>query len=228
MRASRYLPQNTCSTCPLKKSSNEKLSENALVTVGLSHLSPGISARLTTLAISAQGANLPRISLALKALANELLALAEREAQADESRLFLSLARCWALAEAIRLSGEATNPALIDVSRSQYVDVPEMELCGVGAYPWQTRSGYRGLTLLFWSSNTREFLSWSEARPVAQKFDPRWRFFADGPWNGAQSPHQDLIDSVLTEPMLLASVRPRIAERKSSSLCRRPGYGRSE
>jgi plasmid stabilization system protein ParE len=160
------------------------------VAVGLSHLSSGIGARLTTLAISAQGANLPRISLALKALADEVRALQEREAQADESRLFLSLARCWALADATRRSGDATDPGLVGISRSQYVDVPEIELCGVGAYPWQTRSGYRGLTLLFWSNKTREFLSWSEARPRAQQFDPRQRFFADGPWDGAQSPRQ--------------------------------------
>lgn len=160
------------------------------VAVGLSHLSSGIGARLTTLAISAQGANLPRISLALKALADEVRALQQREAQADESRLFLSLARCWALADATRGNGDAIDPGLLGVSRSQYVDVPEIELCGVGAYPWQTRSGYRGLTLLFWSNKTREFLSWSEARPRTQQFAPRQRFFADGPWDGAQSPRQ--------------------------------------
>jgi hypothetical protein len=182
------------------------------VTVGLSHLSSGISARLTTLAVSAQGANLPRISLALKALADEVRALAEREAQADESRLFLSLARCWTLADAIRHGRDATDPALVGVSRSQYVDVPEMELCGIGAYPWQTRSGYRGLTLLFWSNKTREFLSWTEARPIVQQFDPRQRFFADGPWDGAQSPRQ-----VASSDILLRSARRTAAGRISGS-----------
>ena len=182
------------------------------VTVGLSHLSLGISARFTTLAVSAQGASLPRISLALRSLADEVRALAEREGQADESRLFLSLARCWALAEAIRQGSDTTDPALIGVNRSQYVDVPEMELSGVGAYPWQTRSGYRGLTLLFWSNKTREFLSWSEARPAAQQFDPRQRFFADGPWDGAQSPRQ-----VASSDILLHGARRTAAGRISGS-----------
>lgn len=182
------------------------------VAVGLSHLSSGIGARLTTLAISAQGANLTRISLALKALADEVRALQEREAQADESRLFLSLARCWALADATRRSGDAADPGLVGVSRSQYVDVPEMELCGVGAYPWQTRSGYRGLTLLFWSNKTHEFLSWSEARPRAQQFDPRQRFFADGPWDGAQSPRQ-----VASSNIILRGARRTAAGRISGS-----------
>jgi hypothetical protein len=182
------------------------------VAVGLSHLSSGIGARLTTLAISAQAANLPRISLALKALADEVRALQEREAQADESRLFLSLVRCWTLADATRRAGDTADPGLVGVSRSQYVDVPEMELCGVGAYPWQTRSGYRGLTLLFWSNKTREFLSWSEARPRTQQFDPRQRFFADGPWDGAQSPRQ-----VASSNILLRGARRTAAGRISGS-----------
>jgi len=191
--------------------SAQELMEEA-VAVGLSHLSSGIGARLTTLAISAQGANLPRISLALKTLADEVRALQEREALADESRLFLSLARCWALADATRRGGDATDPGLVGVSRSLYVDVPEIELSGVGAYPWQTRSGYRGLTLLFWSNKTREFLSWSEARPRSQQFDPRQRFFADGPWDGAQSPRQ-----VASSNVVLRGARRTAAGRISGS-----------
>jgi hypothetical protein len=164
------------------------------VTVGLSHLSPNIAERLVTLAVSTQGANLPRVSLALKALSDEVYALARRNAQADEARLFLSAARVYALTEAIKRGGSLPDATLMGTTRSQYIDVPEMQVFGVGAYTWKTRSGYAGLTLLFWSNTTREFLSWSEARPqaqpAAQQFDPRQRFFAEGPWDGTQSPRQ--------------------------------------
>jgi hypothetical protein len=57
-------------------------------------------------------------------------------------------------------------------------------------YPWKTGSGYTGLTLLFWSNTSQEFLSWSEARPTSQGFDPRQRFYGEGPWDGAQNPRQ--------------------------------------
>lgn len=160
------------------------------VTVGLSHVSPNVADRLLTLAVSSQGANLPRISLSLKALSDEVRSLCNREAQADETRLFLTAARVYALSDAIKHSGAPPDPALIGTSRLQYVDVPEMEVLGVGASTWKTRSGYAGLTLLFWSNTTREFLSWSEARPAGQLFDPRQRFFAEGPWDGTQSPRQ--------------------------------------
>ena len=160
------------------------------VTVGLSHLSPSLADRLLTLAVSTQGANLPRISLALKSLSEEVRSLCNREAQGDEARLLLAAARLYALSDAIRHGGTSPDPDLVGTSRLQYVDVPEMEVRGVGAYRWKTRSGYAGLTLLFWSNTTNEFLSWSEARPAAQQFDPRQRFFAEGPWDGTQSPRQ--------------------------------------
>ena len=160
------------------------------VNVGLSHLSPSVAERFLTLAVSAQGANLPRISLALKALSDEVQSLCKREAQADEARLFLSMARIYALSDSIRRSGDLSDAALIGTSRLQYVEVPEMEVAGLGAYTWKTRSGYAGLTLLFWSNITHEFLSWSEARPVGQQFDPRQRFFGEGPWDGTQSARQ--------------------------------------
>jgi hypothetical protein len=169
--------------------STQSVIEDA-VTVGLSHLSPNVADRLLTLSVSSQGANLPRISLALKALSDEVQSLCKRDAQADEVRLFLSLARVYALSESIRRSGDLSDSALIGTSRLQYVDVPEMEVAGIGAYTWKTRSGYAGLTLLFWSNTTQEFLSWSEARPAGQQFDPRQRFFAEGPWDGTQSPKQ--------------------------------------
>ena len=170
--------------------SSAKMVLEDAITVGLSHVSPSTADRLLTLSVSAQGANLPRVSLALRTLSDEVNSLLRREARADESRLFLLAARVYALMEAIEKGPEDPSPEFAGVSRAQYVDVPEMELIGVGAYPWQTGSGYRGLTVLFWSSQTREFLSWSEARPANQQFDPRQRFFGEGPWEGSQSPRQ--------------------------------------
>jgi len=160
------------------------------VTVGLSHLSPAVVERLLTLAVSAQAANLPRVSLTLRSVSDEVRAILQREARADESRLLLSAASLYALIEASSRCDDATATTLAGVARRQYVEVPEIELLGVGAYPWKTGSGYRGLTVLFWSSQGREFLSWSAARPASQQFDPRQRFEADGPWDGAQSPRQ--------------------------------------
>ena len=160
------------------------------IKIGLSHASPVLIERLVTLAVSAQGANLPRVSLALKTVADEISSLLKREARADEARLLLLMARVYALMEAILRGGEIPKIELGGVSRAAYVDVPEIELFGVGAYTWKTGSGYEGLTVLFWSNQSKEFLSWAVARPATQKFDARQRFYGEGPWDGAQSPQQ--------------------------------------
>jgi hypothetical protein len=143
-----------------------------------------------TLAVSAQGANLPRVALALRTVSDEINSALQREARADEGRLLLAAARLSALMEAISVGGENPRIEFAGAHRAQYVDVPEIELSGVGAYIWEAGSGYGGLTVLFWSTQTQEFLSWSEARPAAQQFDPRQRFHGEGPWDGTQSPRQ--------------------------------------
>jgi hypothetical protein len=160
------------------------------IKIGLSHASPILVERLVTLAVSAQGANLPRVSLALKTVADEIDSLLKREARADEARLLLLMARVYAVMEAILRGGETPKTELAGVSRATYVDVPEIEFFGVGAYTWKTGSGYEGLTVLFWSNQSKEFLSWAAARPGTQKFDARQRFYGEGPWDGTQSPQQ--------------------------------------
>jgi len=160
------------------------------VSVGLSHASEVLVDRLVTLAVSAQGAQLPRVALALKTVADEVGSILRREARADESRLLVVIARVYALMDAIRSGGDNQPIELTGAARGQYVEVPEIELAGVGAYPWATGSGYVGLTVLFWSAATSEFLSWSYARPEIQRADARQRFYNEGPWDGVQSPQQ--------------------------------------
>jgi hypothetical protein len=182
------------------------------VTVGLSHASPIVVERLATLAVSAQGANLPRVSLALKTVGDEVTSILQREARADEARLLLMMARVYALMEAIRTGVEKPRIELTGAHRAQYVDVPEIDLSGLGAYTWKTGSGFTGLTVLFWSNQSKEFLSWSEARPGTQQFDARQRFLADGPWDGVQSPRQ-----AASSNLKLRNARRTVGGRLSSS-----------
>ncbi len=160
------------------------------VAVGLTHVSEALAQRLITLAVSAQGAQMPRVSMSLKTVADEVKSILRREARANEARLLLLISRVYALMEAIRAGGDNQGSELAGSFRAQYVEVSEIELAGVGAYTWQTGSGYVGLTVLFWSNSSKEFLSWSYARPEIQRVDARQRFFGEGPWEGTQSPQQ--------------------------------------
>jgi hypothetical protein len=214
------------------------------VAVGLSHVSQILAERLVTLAVSAQGAYLPRVSLALKTVADEVRSILRREARADEDRLLTLIARVYALLDAIRSGSEQAKLELAGSSRGLYVEVPEMDLAGVGAYTWQTGSGYVGLTVLFWANLSKEFLSWSYARPEMQRIDARQRFYGEGPWEGTQSPQQvatstlklrnggrtaqgRLSSSTKTTALVLGTTDPEgldFAERAFTSWTRLRGY----
>ena len=182
------------------------------VAVGLSHPSQVLAERMITLAVSAQSAQLPRVALALRTVGDEVRSLLQREARADEDRLLMLIARLYALMDAIRTGDDQRTMALAGSSRGQYVEVPELNLAGVGAYTWQTGSGYVGLTVLFWSNQNKEFLSWSYARPEIQRVDARQRFYGEGPWEGTQSPQQ-----VAASTLKLRNGRRSINGRLSSS-----------
>ena len=160
------------------------------VSIGLSHLSLSIQERFATLAMSAQGVKLYRLSLALRGIADDVGLLLERSGQADVERLFLNMARTYALSEALKNSENAPIPELVGWSKSQYTEVAASHLTGVGAYPWRTHSGYQGLTILFWENERQELFSWSDARPEQSSggFDPVSRYIAESPWEGGQSP----------------------------------------
>jgi len=161
------------------------------IALGLSHLSDSARDRYATLSVSALGVNLPRLSLGLNELADEVAMLLKRTAQADERRLLLIMARTYALAEAVCSTNGDPRADLVGSRRTRYEEVQALELTGVSAYYWRTGSGYFGLTVLFWDVENKEWLSWSDSRSVIHPagFNPVSAFDAEGPWPGAQSPN---------------------------------------
>lgn len=159
----------------------------SMLTIGISQLSDASRQRTATLAISANGVDLPRLALRLRAISDDVDLLLRRDAHSDASRLLLSLARAYALADAIEHGGPV---ALAGEHRAEYSDIGTLELAGLGAYAWRTASGYAGLTAVFWSIAANDFYTWSEARPMTQAFDPRVRLFSDPPWEGIATPHE--------------------------------------
>ncbi len=161
------------------------------ISVGLCHLSTAFDQRYTTLAVSATGVNLPRLAKLLRSIAEDLQLISDRHAKANEARLFLTSARTYALCEAILnpiLVNQTPPSYLIGWHRTQYEDVGNLDLAGMGAYNWTSASGYAGLTVLFWDILAKQWCSWSEARPTFQGsgFNPR-SYLHTSPWEGANA-----------------------------------------
>lgn len=167
-----------------------------MIALGLTRLSEATQQRLQTLAVSAHGVDLPRLERMIQSLADDVALQRNRNAQASTSKLLAAAARLDALRRALknRLDhpvSESQTPLadLIGEHRSRYHAVGDIELLGMGARRWTTKSGYVGLTVYFWDKSANNWATWSESRPVGTSgFDPAVAYHADGPWQGCPSP----------------------------------------
>lgn len=147
-----------------------------MVATGLAHLSDRTAQRLFTLSVSATAVVLPRLARLVRAIADDVQLALDRNAEADPARLFGRLATADALARALLAAGDAPPVALVGRPRTEYELAGDLTLAGVGAYPWQTASGFEGVTALFWDLGNRRFLTWTASRPVTTP----GQFTADG------------------------------------------------
>jgi hypothetical protein len=173
-----------------------------MVTQGFSRLSENIEQRLQTLAVSAHGVDLPRLERQLRTVSDEVRLLLARDAQADSRNLMIAAART----EALRSALSHPTARLVGEHRSSYEPVGALELAGVGARRWQTRSGYAGLTVYFWDRKAERWATWTDSRPTSvERFDPLERYEDTGPWEGCSSPS----DACRAEIKLLGAWRNR-------------------
>jgi hypothetical protein len=184
-----------------------------MMALGLARLSAATSQRLTTLAISAHGVDLPRLERMLASLAQEIELSLKRDARASTQSLFSQAARVEALRAAL-----THNPlaSLVGQHRTSYHEVGQLTLVGLGAQRWRSKGGYHGLTVYSWDQSARGWATWSESRPIDQAmFDPAARFRADGPWAGCSSP-QEASRSVLRLTSAFRNSQGRISGRPAT------------
>jgi len=168
----------------------QKLLETMLAN-GVAHPSSRIIERLSTLSMSALAVHLPRVSHLLRMLSEEVALLLNRDAAADTQRLFSSMSWTYSLISAIAAAGENLTSDLAAEARSQYAPVGDIQLAGMGAYPWQTASGFEGISILFWDIQAKKFLTWSASRPSSANmgFDLE-QIYNSSVWSGGGSANQ--------------------------------------
>lgn len=158
----------------------------SLVT-GLSRLSKTTEQRLRTLAVSAHGMDLPRLERLLNSLADEVGLWLNRDAQSSLQSFLVTASRVEALITALRSPGSV----VAGEHRSSYHPVGTIEIMGLGARQWQTRSGYVGITVYFWDFSSKSWATWTDSRPKERdRFNPVSVYRGPGPWEGCLSPYE--------------------------------------
>ncbi len=157
----------------------------SLVTTGLAHLSERMVERLSTLSVSATGVHLPRLSRLLRALADDVSLLMQRDASSDTARLFDRICFTSALTLAIRNAGRSVPVTLVGRHRTEYKPVGDLILAGVGTHPWKTASGYEGVTVLFWDVQENRFRTFTISRPTTtSSLDLGQTYHSESVWSG--------------------------------------------
>lgn len=161
-----------------------------MLSSGIAHPSTRQVERLFTLSISAQSVQLPRLSHSLKSLSEGVSLLLERDAAADTEKLLSTITWTYCLTKAIEAAGANVPLELTGTVRSNYSPAGSVSLAGVAAYPWQTASGFEGLTVLFWNAAQKRFFTWSTSRPSrsAIGFDVDQIYRSEPTWSGGGPP----------------------------------------
>jgi hypothetical protein len=162
-----------------------------MISLGLARLSNTTEGRLTTLALSAHGVDLPNLVKHLRRLATQVSLQNSRDVTASTPLLLHLASRVHALAFALGQPGGASNQALVGEHKKKYYELGAVELVGVGAEQWKVPSGYAGVALFFWDVTSRRWTRWTDARPTIHAnvtFYPWYRYAYEDIWISASTP----------------------------------------
>lgn len=157
--------------------------------MGTAHVSDSTAERFDAAAITAQTADHFRLAALLRRIGDHCRQLVARTAGAGEGHLIEDLSLALALLAALDAAEPVPPIRLLGTARTGYEEVGDLELFGLGAYPWRTASGYHGVTAVLWWPEQQRFLTVSDARPLTSvAFDPVQRYHAREPvWPGVAS-----------------------------------------
>jgi hypothetical protein len=159
---------------------------------GLMHLPQEHEQSLHTLAWSARGERLPRLSALLLRFAGEITAFRQRQAASDSQTLLNLLVSAWTLCEGLSANDARYRQPLRGQYRRDYSSATVGPLWFCGAYRYQSRSDARGLSLTLWDLESGNPLRINLGRTgeAGRSFNPQTLWQTQLPWNGGTSPSQ--------------------------------------
>ena len=158
----------------------------AVAASGIAHPSSRIVERFRTAGVAAEAAYFPRLARLLASIADDAQLQIARDAAADPARMMQRMVVAHALSDATARSENANRIDLFGRARTSYAAAGNLELSGLGAYGWQTASGFEGLSIIFWDAQGKRFLTASTSRGAGQDrtFSIRQAYHSGIGWSG--------------------------------------------
>ncbi|MFA4132759.1 MULTISPECIES: hypothetical protein [unclassified Brevibacillus] len=184
--------------------------------IGLAKLSQTICTRLELLAIAAHNGNLPRVEKDIRGIHGELNLFFQRHVKFSTEALLDRLSRVYLSLLALEKTDHTeAKKQLLGSFKSKYHMVPQLSLYALGANPWETRSGYKGITYYFYSLSDQRIYTYTEARPVYYEgisFSFKDSYKSKVPWGGLIS-----MEELSHSQVILTQAKTNREQRLSSS-----------
>ncbi|GHU08450.1 hypothetical protein FACS1894151_04370 [Spirochaetia bacterium] len=115
------------------------------------------------LSLKFEGEGVGNLSRLFRGLATDIENMLSKNAGFKAGESFSTLSRIYNTASAIlaHRTDQEFASALIEKSRSSYRAIPAGTFTGLGAHPWQTRSGFTGVTALVFHQEKKAILSYT-------------------------------------------------------------------
>lgn len=184
--------------------------------IGLAKLPNTICTRLELLAIAAHNGNLPNVETDIRGMSGDLSLFFQRHVQFSKEGLLERLTRIYlGLVALEKAEHHDQKKQLLGSFKSKYYTIPQLQLYSLGANPWETRSGYKGVTYYFFSLDDKRIYTYTEARPVYYEGNS---FSYMNSYKG-KSPWSDLVtmEELSRSQVVLAHPKTNREQRLSSS-----------
>ena len=157
--------------------------------IGLMRLPADFSEKCSRFAVLCHGAGFAVFERLFETCARELALYEQKNAGFNKNRLLRNLTRVYQICNEIRNKGN--EKSLAGTFRRQYMELPELNILGLGAYPWYAKSGFCGVTAVFYAPRFKQVLNFSSSRPVesekeaVERIEQTWH--SKSAWNLAIS-----------------------------------------
>jgi len=132
--------------------------------IGLFRLPPEYSEKCTQFSTLCHGAGFVILERLFEACAEELFLHEQKNFSFNINKLMRNLALIHQTCYAIQNGKDAA--ALAGNFRRQYMELPEINIFGLGAYPWYASSGFCGVTAVFYCPVMKKTFTFSSSLPT--------------------------------------------------------------
>ena len=156
-----------------------------MLLVGCARLSPETPYSLERFAIRCHGAGLALLEGKLRALSALVKGYQERKANVNVQSILHAISQCHGLVEGMEKAMEEGRRLSQTAGsfRSEYEDIPDKELLGVGMRQFSSTSGFEGHIIYFLEKGSGKYYTYSVARPTIYEKSKRSAYVQNEvPW----------------------------------------------